>query len=78
VNHVDGTARPQTVAENDGPFGGLLGRLRRDTGHGVVLNTSFNGPGEPIVCTPEDAVRAFHSMSLDSLVIENFVLDKRA
>jgi carbamoyltransferase len=78
VSHVDGTARPQTVSDEAGPFGRLLSRLRADNGHGIVLNTSFNGPGEPIVCTPEDAVRAFHSMSLDSLVIENFVLDKQS
>lgn len=77
ITHVDKTARPQTVRPGTGRYADLLGGLREQHGHGVVLNTSFNGPGEPIVCTPEDALRAFASMPLDALIIENHLVEKK-
>jgi len=76
ITHVDGTARPQTIMSQEGAFSVLLQQLRKECGRGVILNTSFNGPGEPIVCTPEDAIRSFYTMPLSSLIMENFVLDK--
>jgi carbamoyltransferase len=77
IRHVDGTARVQTVAETQHP---LYHRLLRDfeslTGVPVLVNTSFNTRGEPIVCTPRDAVECFWSSPLDSLAIGPFLLDK--
>ena len=70
VVHVDGSARVQTVARADNPvMWGVIEEFRRRTGLPVVLNTSFNGADEPIVCTPEDAVRTFLACKLDALVI---------
>ena len=76
VAHVDGTSRPQTVGDDQGPYAALLKRIQCGTGHGVVLNTSFNGPGEPIVCTPVEAVRTFASSGVDALVIGDVVVSK--
>jgi len=77
VTHVDGSARPQTV-ERDVNL--LYWRLIREfgnrTGVPVVMNTSFNLRGEPIVSTPTDAVRTFFSSGMDALVIGNFVVEK--
>jgi carbamoyltransferase len=78
LRHVDGSARPQTVAPHEGPFGRLLQRMQSLTGIGLVLNTSFNGPDEPLVCTPEHALRAFFSMPLDALILENCLIHKEA
>lgn len=75
--HIDGSARPQTVAPGDGSFGRLLQRMRDLTGIGLVLNTSFNGPDEPLVCTPEHALRAFFSMPLDALILERYLIHKQ-
>ena len=76
--HVDGTVRPQTVTEHANPrFHELLSEVGRRTGHPVVMNTSFNVRGEPIICTPLDAVRCFYSTGLDTLAIGDFVLTKR-
>jgi carbamoyltransferase len=77
VTHVDGTARIQTVSEKQNPlYYSLLKKLKQKTGHGVVMNTSFNLSHEPIVCTPRHAVATFFSSGLDSLVIGNFVVGK--
>lgn len=77
VVHIDDTIRPQTVtAEANERYHALIGHLGKQTGHPVVLNTSFNVRGEPIVCTPLDALRTFHSTGLDALVIGDFVVDK--
>ncbi len=77
VTHVDGSARPQTVERDVNP---LYWRLIREfgdrTGVPVVMNTSFNLRGEPIVCAPTDAVRTFFSSGMDALVIGSFVVEK--
>ncbi|HSX95175.1 MAG TPA: carbamoyltransferase C-terminal domain-containing protein [Hydrogenophaga sp.] len=75
--HQDGTARVQTVDAATHPaFHALLERFGELTGVPVLINTSFNVRGEPIVCTPQDALHAFHSTPLDALVIGNFLLEK--
>ncbi|MEU3741943.1 carbamoyltransferase C-terminal domain-containing protein [Streptomyces sp. NPDC032198] len=75
--HVDGTARPQTVTVDSNPlFHRLITAFRDLTGVGAVLNTSFNLAEEPIVCSPQDAIRTFYSSGLDLLVLGNRVLTK--
>jgi carbamoyltransferase len=77
VTHVDGSARIQTVAREDNPlFYDLLLRFERATQCGVLVNTSFNVRGEPIVCSPEDAYRCFVHTEMDYLMLGNFVLDR--
>jgi carbamoyltransferase len=77
VCHVDGTARIQTVNADQHPlYYGLIKAFQRRTGVPVLVNTSFNTQGEPIVCTPQDAVRCFMTSPLDALVIGPFVLEK--
>lgn len=74
VVHVDGSARVQTADRDDNPtMWRLIEQFRLLTGLPVVLNTSFNGADEPIVCTPEDAVRTFLTCGLDALVIGDYV-----
>jgi carbamoyltransferase len=75
VTHVDYSARLQTVRREANPlYHDILSAFRRKTGCPVVVNTSFNVRGEPIVCTPEDAYRCFMRTSMDALVLENHVL----
>jgi carbamoyltransferase len=69
VTHLDGTARVQTVEPESGEFHRLLTEFHRRSGIPVVLNTSFNGPGEPIVETPADAVDCFLQLGLDALYL---------
>jgi carbamoyltransferase len=77
VTHVDNSARLQTVDEETNPkFYKLLSRFKERTGCPLVINTSFNVRGEPIVCTPEDAWRCFMATGMDALVIENHLLLK--
>jgi carbamoyltransferase len=77
VVHVDGTVRPQVVTRQANErFRALVEDFGRRSGHPVVLNTSFNVRGEPIVCTPLDAVRCFFSNGLQALVIGDFVVTK--
>jgi carbamoyltransferase len=77
VTHVDLSARLQTVdAERHGRFHLLLERFRQRTGCPVLVNTSFNVRGEPIVCTPDDAFRCFMATGMDVLVLEDAVLLK--
>jgi carbamoyltransferase len=77
VTHVDYSARVQTVKESANPlFYRLLRRFKEKTGCPVLVNTSFNVRGEPIVCTPEDAFRCFMGNQLEWLVIGNCVLNK--
>jgi carbamoyltransferase len=79
VVHVDGTARLQTVAADDDPlFHALIAAFEKETGVPVVLNTSFNLRGEPIVETPHDAVMCFLSTEMDVLVMGNRVVEKRS
>ena len=77
VTHVDYSARVQTVqAETNPRFYALLRAFETRTGCPVLVNTSFNVRGEPIVCTPEDAYRCFMRTEMDYLVLENFLLAK--
>jgi carbamoyltransferase len=77
VTHVDYSARIQTVhAETNPRFHRLLSEFKSRTGCPVLVNTSFNIRGEPIVCTPDDAFRCFMGTELDSLYVGNLVLDK--
>src|SRR5206468_9222209 len=77
VRHVDGTARVQTVrrAQNP-PYYDLLRAFQQRTGVPVLVNTSFNTRGEPIVCTPRDAIESYFTSPLDALVIGSFALEK--
>src|SRR5436309_8860225 len=79
VTHVDYSARVQTVdAETSPRYHGLLSAFKARTGCGVLVNTSFNVRGEPIVCTPEDAFRCFMGTQIDLLVCGNAFLEKSA
>jgi carbamoyltransferase len=78
ITHVDYSARVQTVHPETNPrYHALLKAFEAETGCGVLVNTSFNVRGEPIVCTPADAYRCFMRTEMDYLVVENFLLDKR-
>jgi carbamoyltransferase len=77
VTHVDYSARLQTVDETRNPrTARLLGAFFERTGCPVLVNTSFNVRGEPIVCTPEDAYRCFLGTEMDALVLEDVILLK--
>ncbi len=77
VTHEDGTARLQTVFRDENPrYYGLIERFGAATGVPVVLNTSFNLRGEPIVTTPANAFSTFSKSEMDSLVLGNFIVDK--
>lgn len=79
VTHVDYSARIQTVNKNDNPkFWQLINDFKKLTGCSLLINTSFNLRGEPIVCTPQDAYRAFMHSEMDYLVIGNYLLDRTA
>jgi carbamoyltransferase len=73
----DDTTRPQTVREDQNPrYHALISEFEQLTGVPVILNTSFNDSGEPIVNTPTEAIRDFFSMGLDTLVLKDIVLEK--
>jgi carbamoyltransferase len=77
VTHVDGSARLQTVARESHPdFYDLLSAFEERTGCPVLINTSFNVRGEPIVCTPDDAYLCFMRTQMDVLVLGNTILLK--
>jgi carbamoyltransferase len=77
VTHLDYSARIQTVNRNDKPdYYDVISEFEKLTGCAVVVNTSFNVRGEPIICNPEDAYRCFMRTEMDVLVIEDFVLLK--
>jgi len=78
VRHTDGTARIQTINENQHPrYYQLLKAFKEKTGVPVLVNTSFNTLGKPIVCTPRDALECFWSSPFDALVIGSFLIDKK-
>jgi carbamoyltransferase len=78
VTHIDFSARIQTVHRSTNPrYWTLIEFFRKQTGMGVIVNTSFNVRGEPIVCTPEDAYRCFMRTEMDYLVIGNYLFDKK-
>jgi carbamoyltransferase len=77
VVHADNTLRPQTVKESFSPrYWRLLNHFNTLTGEALLLNTSFNIMGEPIVNHPREAIRCFHDNGLDVLVLGDFVLQK--
>ncbi len=77
ITHVDGSARPQTVERAHNPrFAALLEAFYRRTGCPMLVNTSFNVRGEPIVCTPADALLCMGRSGLDALVLEDFLIDR--
>ena len=77
ITHLDYTARLQTVHRETNPrFWELLKAFKDQTGYGVLVNTSFNVRGEPIVCTPEDAYRCFMRTDMDYLVVGDFIFVK--
>ncbi len=77
VTHLDFSARIQTVHEETNPrYWQLINAFKKETGYGLVVNTSFNVRGEPIVCTPYDAYRCFMSTEMDYLVINNYLYCK--
>jgi carbamoyltransferase len=77
LTHVDGTVRIQTVNESENPpMDKLLKAFEKQSGYPVLINTSFNIKGEPIVCTPEDALKSFADADMDYLIIENIIVAK--
>ncbi len=78
VTHIDYSARIQSVNKNTNPFyHGLISKFNEKYGCGVIVNTSFNVRGEPIVCSPDDAYRCFMRTDIDYLVLGNYLLDKK-
>jgi carbamoyltransferase len=78
ITHIDYSARIQTVHQNTNPrYYELINSFKNLTGYAVVVNTSFNVRGEPIVCTPNDAYRCFMRTEMDYLVVGNFIFDKK-
>ncbi|GAB4303922.1 MAG: carbamoyltransferase [Myxococcota bacterium] len=77
ITHIDYSARIQTVREWENPrYYKIIKAFEKLTGYGIIVNTSFNVRGEPIVCAPEDAYRCFMRTEMDYLVLENFILSK--
>jgi carbamoyltransferase len=77
ITHLDFSARIQTVHKETNPkYWGLINKFKERTGYGLLVNTSFNVRGEPIVCTPEDAYKCFMRTEMDYLVVNNFLLTK--
>ncbi|MBL69331.1 MAG: hypothetical protein CMO74_12940 [Verrucomicrobiales bacterium] len=78
ITHIDYSARVQTVDKERNPrFWNLIEEFRKLTGCPIIVNTSFNVRGEPIVCTPEDAYKCFMATEIDCLVLGNYWLDKK-
>ncbi|MBM3435407.1 MAG: carbamoyltransferase [Bacteroidetes bacterium] len=78
ITHIDYSARIQSVNKNTNPrYWKLINEFKKLTGYGVIVNTSFNVRGEPIVCTPDDAYRCFMRTEMDYLVMGNFLFDKQ-
>ena len=78
ITHVDYSARIQTVSKDTNPrYYAIIKAFEDLTGYGIIINTSFNVRGEPIVCTPEDAYRCFMRTEMDYLVLGPFILNKK-
>ena len=78
ITHIDYSARVQSVSKETNPrYWELIHKFKEQTGYGVIVNTSFNVRGEPIVCTPEDAYRCFMRTEMDYLVVGNYLLEKK-
>jgi carbamoyltransferase len=78
ITHVDYSARVQTVSLETNPdYYAIIKAFENRTGYGIIINTSFNVRGEPIVCNPEDAYRCFMRTEMDWLVLGSFLLDKK-
>lgn len=78
IVHIDGSSRPQIVSKNaNRKFWNLIFHFHKLTGVPVILNTSFNGLGEPIVCSPQDAICMFYNSALDYLIINDFIIQKK-
>lgn len=78
ITHIDFSARIQTVHKETNPrYWTLIDQFKQQTGYGLVVNTSFNVRGEPIVCTPEDAYKCLMRTEMDYLVVGNFIFDKK-
>jgi len=77
VVHVDGTTRPQTVKRDVNPdYYQLIKSFRAETSVPLILNTSFNKKGDPIVCTPNDAIQCFYDTGIDYLALGNYLIKK--
>jgi carbamoyltransferase len=77
ITHVDNSARIQSVSSEENPkYHKLISKFKEKTGTGVIINTSFNVRGEPIVCTPEDALKCFLRTDMDILIMENYLVNK--
>src|SRR5580704_609846 len=78
ITHIDYSARVQSVSRETNPrYWELIHEFKKQTGYGVIVNTSFNVRGEPIVCCPDDAYRCFRRTDMDFLVVGNYVLNKK-
>jgi len=78
ITHIDYSARIQSVSRETNPrYWDLIQEFKKQTGYGVIVNTSFNVRGEPIVCTPTDAYRCFMRTEMDFLVVGNYLFDKK-
>jgi carbamoyltransferase len=78
ITHIDYSARVQSISRETNPrFWKLISDFKKLTGCSVIVNTSFNVRGEPIVCTPEDAYKCFMRTEMDYLVMENYLFDKK-
>jgi len=77
ITHIDGSSRIQTVKEDQNKkYYELLKEIEKINGYAMVLNTSFNDKGEPIICSPQDALRCFYSTGLDALAIGDYIIEK--
>ena len=78
ITHLDSTSRVQTVNnKTNSDFYKILLEFKKISGYPILLNTSFNINGEPIVCSPDDAINTFFNSGIDILVINNFMIEKK-
>jgi carbamoyltransferase len=74
VINVDGSCRPQIIKDDTSLYGKLLQEVKTLTGHGIVLNTSFNVHGDPLVCSPSDAIETMKTTGTAYMAIENYLV----